>query len=189
MSPKHFYDDFNSTGIDTSGKTGSEQVSKGEDKYQLKPSILNGKFTRRLKANFLDTENLSEVIASKIAQNFADSGHIPELDIVSHNNNAGIIIASKYIPNVQCELSYFNDPKKLNKKRMVKINSKPNNNCVSIADQPILKQDLADAIAISILVGDHDINPGNMIVYKDSNNQNRIARIDLGHSFNDLIKG
>ncbi len=189
MASKYFYEDFNNTGVDTSGKTGSKQTTIGKEKFQLKPSILDGKFTRRLKANFLDTENLSEVVASKIAFNFANKGSIPEVGIVSHNNNHGVIIASKYIPNVECELSHFNDPKNLNKKRKVNVDHISQDGSVSIENEPRLKQDLADAIAISILVGDHDINPGNMVVYKDDNKENRIARIDLGHSFNDLIKG
>jgi hypothetical protein len=52
---------------------------------------------------------------------------------------------------------------------------------------PILKQGVADAIAISALVGDHDVNPGNMIVMT-KNGQISIGRIDYGHAFKDLMR-
>jgi hypothetical protein len=51
----------------------------------------------------------------------------------------------------------------------------------------LLRQDLARAIAVSVLSGDHDVNPGNMVVVKDKDGRERIARIDFGHAGNDLI--
>lgn len=45
------------------------------------------------------------------------------------------------------------------------------------------KQAICDGIALSILVGDHDVNPGNFLKLKNR----EIARIDYGHAFNDLI--
>ena len=50
----------------------------------------------------------------------------------------------------------------------------------------ILRTDLAKAIAFSSLVGDHDVNPSNMMVITHEG-ENRIARIDFGHAFNDLL--
>ena len=49
-----------------------------------------------------------------------------------------------------------------------------------------LKNELATAIALSAVVGDHDVNPGNMMYIKNKGKE-RIARIDFGHAFNDLI--
>lgn len=54
-------------------------------------------------------------------------------------------------------------------------------------DDESLRKDLAKALAVSILSGDHDVNPGNMIVMKDKEGKSRIARIDFGHAFNDLL--
>lgn len=53
----------------------------------------------------------------------------------------------------------------------------------------LLRKDLATALAVSILVGDHDVNPGNMMVIKDDQGRERIARIDLGHAFHDFLGG
>lgn len=50
----------------------------------------------------------------------------------------------------------------------------------------LLRKDLARAIGVSILSGDHDVNPGNMVVVKDTDGRDRIARIDFGHAANDL---
>lgn len=50
------------------------------------------------------------------------------------------------------------------------------------------KQAICDGIALSILVGDHDVNPGNFLKLKNGEIANgEIARIDYGHAFNDLI--
>lgn len=57
-----------------------------------------------------------------------------------------------------------------------------------VEDLRQLKKDLCKAIALSALVGDHDINPGNMIVFVDTEGKLRIGRIDFGHALNDLIK-
>jgi len=53
----------------------------------------------------------------------------------------------------------------------------------------LLRKDIATALAVSILVGDHDVNPGNMMVIKEKDGQKRerIARIDLGHAFHDFL--
>ena len=48
-----------------------------------------------------------------------------------------------------------------------------------------IRQGLARSIAISALVMDHDVNPGNMIVVGSP--YETVARIDYGHAFNDLL--
>lgn len=53
-------------------------------------------------------------------------------------------------------------------------------------DDELIRKDLAKAIGVSILAGDHDVNPGNMMAVKNEG-KTRIARIDFGHAFNDLI--
>lgn len=53
----------------------------------------------------------------------------------------------------------------------------------------INKPELYDALASSIILGDHDINPNNFYAIFDKKTKEvRIGRIDLGHAFNDLIK-
>jgi len=51
------------------------------------------------------------------------------------------------------------------------------------------KKELYRAIKISILLGDHDLNPGNFFSIKnEATGVNYVGRIDLGHAFNNLIK-
>ncbi len=53
----------------------------------------------------------------------------------------------------------------------------------------INKTELYNALASSIILGDHDINPNNFYAIFDKKTKEvRIGRIDLGHAFNDLIK-
>ena len=49
-----------------------------------------------------------------------------------------------------------------------------------------LRKDISRGIAGSIITGDHDINPGNFIVVTQGG-KDRVARIDFGHAFNDLL--
>ncbi|MGL5742544.1 MAG: hypothetical protein ACRCXC_08320 [Legionella sp.] len=59
-----------------------------------------------------------------------------------------------------------------------------------------LKYSLMDAIVLSSVLGDHDVNPGNMLVvtnneFDDDSEEIKqrscVSRIDLGHAFNDLL--
>lgn len=50
-----------------------------------------------------------------------------------------------------------------------------------------LKKSIAQAIAASALVGDHDVNPGNIMVVGTADGGVRAARIDFGHALNDLL--
>ncbi len=57
---------------------------------------------------------------------------------------------------------------------------------ISGLENAALRRDIAKGIAGSIINGDHDINPGNFVVVtKDG--QDRAARIDFEHAFNDLL--
>ncbi len=64
---------------------------------------------------------------------------------------------------------------------------------IKIEDTPqvvfINKIEFYNALASSIVLGDHDINPNNFYAIFDKDTKEvRIGRIDLGHAFNDLIK-
>lgn len=64
---------------------------------------------------------------------------------------------------------------------------------IKIEDKPqvvfINKIEFYNALASSIVLGDHDINPNNFYAIFDKDTKEvRIGRIDLGHAFNDLIK-
>jgi len=51
------------------------------------------------------------------------------------------------------------------------------------------KKQLFQSMKLSMLLGDHDVNPGNLYVtYNKLETQARVCRIDYGHAFSDLIK-
>lgn len=206
------HSDFDVTSAqNTGGLTGSKRVKKDGINYQLKPSIKDNKFTRRVKAGFTDKENFGEVIAATVSRALTGSGDIdkaelvPEVSLV-HQTDQGtnkdrVMVASKYLANVEKgtidEYAKHREGGNVQtEKRHVKVSGvatkeKPMKDTWGIggdgAENRQLRKDLAKAIAVSALSGDHDVNPGNMMVVKDGNGQKRIARIDFGHAFNDLI--
>lgn len=186
------------------GVTGSKTVeAKNGDSYQLKPSILsrNVASIRRNKANNTDRENFGEVIAATVGRAVMRSDEadvtelVPKLSLVYDKNQNKVLVASKFLPNVvQPSLDkYAQEIRGVSiTKRHVKVSDKSaGNGILDISGDntvnKVLRQDLGHAIALSVLVGDHDVNPGNMIVIRDNKDQHRIARIDFGHAQNDLL--
>jgi hypothetical protein len=206
-------DEFNENAAENSGGlTGSKMVPNkqeitgktlsGENTYQfyqLKPSILAAKFLRRLKAGGTDRENFGEVLAAEVSRALTDSEHVeivPKVFLVNDKKNGQTLIASRYLKDVVGgNLDEF--AKKIRDVeldgRHVKVtgNSESTKGNLGIGgdsdSDKLLRQDLARAIAVSALSGDHDVNPGNMMVKSDEEGKTRIARIDFGHAFNDLL--
>lgn len=201
----------------TGGVTGSSRVTHGlgdrKHFYQLKPSIKDNHLDRKLKVRFTDSfgvtdrENIGEVIAAAIGRAIipdADNGDtplVPEVDLVYDEENARVLVASRYLVTHSTEKP-FNKPltldeyaetlgAKFKKKKHARISFDPDDEVhqkVAVITEQSARQDLANAIALSILVGDHDINPGNMVVVKDKEGNVRVARIDFGHGFGDLTR-
>lgn len=183
------------------GQTGSLRVKgarNDENLYQLKPSVLQNKYSRQIKAGFSDRENFSEVIASFMGRAFLSDEMIPEVSLVYDVEKKRINVASRYLVSDAPEY-----PKTLDdyaESLGVEIPSRRRHVIVQFEKMPkalkgefslsihteIPKQDLCDAIALSAMLGDHDVNPGNFIVLKKQE-QFRIARIDFGHAFNELL--
>ena len=184
--------------LNTGGVTGSIRVvreTKGSKHfYQLKPSILSNKFLRRLKAGDVDRENFGEVIAAKIGrsilQNPDGSEAVPDVSLVYDPKNKQVSVASKYLTGKKVrtldDYAQEQNPKIEFKRHATFVDgTKP----ISAGQYNIsgdkhkeFRQGLANAIVVSALVGDHDVNPGNMMAV-----DNNVARIDFGHAFNDLL--
>jgi hypothetical protein len=64
---------------------------------------------------------------------------------------------------------------------------KPNALDISGEENELLRQDLCDHLAMAASMGDHDVNPGNMMVIKDANGNDRLGHIDPGHAYNNQI--
>lgn len=199
----------------TGGVTGSKKVKKNGKDYQLKPSIQDASFIRRTKAGGTDRENFGELIAATISKSivgqYQDIELVPEISLVYDEERKKILIASLYLSNVVGTLDSFakEDKKVMVSDKHVKVSAEleikdnfnlgikqttlnfENDEQTAYPElnnsNAILRQDLAQSIALSALCGDHDVNPGNMLVVKDQQGNNRIARIDFGHAFNDLL--
>jgi hypothetical protein len=181
------------------GKTGSKRVKDKVDgaNYQVKLSILDAAPVRQIKAGSLDRENFGEFIASCIGRAVTDSDRgtefVPRVSLVYDKERHRCLVASRYLPDV--EVGNLNDYAHKVKGAEIHDNQvfvstrrQKNGYCYIGGDQDrLLRADLARAMAVSALVGDHDVNPGNMMMIKDDSGAVRVARIDFGHAFNDLL--
>ncbi len=164
------------------GATGSVKAQHQTSKWygQLKPSIKSKGFfnLRRRKVGGLDVENFAELIGAKVAYSVMgeEEKHlVPEVSFLVDKETKQVGVVSRYLANVKGPLLEDKDTQ------------------LVVTDNPSTKKDheinetekkgVCKAIALSILVGDHDINPGNMLKISDD----KIARIDYGHAFNDLL--
>ncbi|MDX1916565.1 MAG: Sca4 family protein [Rickettsiaceae bacterium] len=163
--------------------------------------------------------NISDVLSKSINLNSAELS--PEVSLVTGGtNNSHIYIASRYIRDGVGDLDTAS-PKYLGVKKRRKDKShvglvllpkdasdahiKALNELGYVALRPgyttdvkdtnishdTLIKDICQSIALSALSGDHDLNPGNLILVShqktDQTKELRVARIDYGHGFNDLL--
>jgi hypothetical protein len=208
-------EDFDhSTAQSVGGLTGSERVKLQGHNYQLKPSILDNSFIRKTKAGSMDRENFGEMISAAVSRAVTGSDQpgnpelVPEVALVYDDGKkkdkasgeivkvreARVKVASKYLNNVQGNLNEYAEKQGIEiKGAFVKVSTNPMAQGAGLdlsgngEDKKILRKDLAIALAVSAFSGDHDINPGNMLALKDAEGRMRIARIDFGHAFNDLL--
>ena len=182
-------------GVSTGGVTGSKRVKRNGKFYQVKPSILDAALKRRLKAGSTDRENFGEVISSTVARSMLvqEGGleYIPEVEL--ELNGGKVSISSRYIENVMGTLDDISD--RAGRKHIkISFEEAPEKKEAGVlyigGDNPanvVLRKEIAQAIAISALNGDHDINPGNLIGFSGPDGKPHVARIDFGHAFNDKL--
>ena len=198
MKLRTFFDEKNKAS--TGGVTGSARVKgKSDNKfYQLKPSILDNSWDRRVKSKRTDRENFGEVIASYIGIGLLGRDEVPEVSLVydSGSKKKRVLIASKYLegdPEGVRDLDTYARKQGFNlKKKHVEIisgnQSNPEHGQIALGDEQMIdRKSLANSLVLSAIVGDHDVNPGNMIV-KTRDGVTTISRIDFGHAFNDLLR-
>lgn len=180
----------------TGGQTGSVRVRGATDGsyYQYKPSVLDNKMSRRLKAGFTDRENFGEVIASFIGRALLSDEVVPEVSLVYDKANRRVAVASKYLGEGSTlddfafdTIGISRSPERshvLLTSGCVKTNEVAQ---LSLDQYPELpKSDICDSLALAAMVGDNDVNPGNLVVLKRDHGY-QVARIDLGHAFQDLL--
>lgn len=193
------FEEFNiGSAVNTGGVTGSIKVARVTQNssafYQLKPSILSNAFFRRVKAGGVDKENFGEVIAAKIGRSILQhpdgSEAVPDVSLVYNSKNGQVSVASKYLTGTKVrtldDYAKEQNPKIKFKKHATFVDGTKRVSAgqynISGDKHKEFRQGLANAIAISALVGDHDVNPGNILAV-----DNKISRIDFGHAFNDLL--
>ncbi len=183
------------------GVTGSVRVEREGKYFQFKFSILDllPINLRRIKAEGSDRENFGEVFSGRVARSML--GNLaPEVSLVYGGLKKRIAIVSQYLDDVY-KGTLDNYLESINgafdrKHARIVLQTKGNfipkekqdKAALYLDENSPLAESLADALAISALLGDHDVNPGNMIVTKDPNSDNlRVGRIDFGHACNDLL--
>lgn len=164
-----------------------------------------------------DHENFGEVIVNSITRSLTKSdvkGNpqvVPKVFLVTDKERGRVLAASEYLNNVQGTLDEYANKKdgvkqpekiikKATKKRKAKIKkehvkisfldkSNPEKHKFGLAgdDRALLRQDIADGMAINFLSGNHDVNPGNFLVTKE-NGLDRARAIDAGKGFNKLLE-
>jgi hypothetical protein len=186
------------------GVTGSKRVQRtGGGYYQVKSSILDNSIKRQLRAGSTDQENFGEMIASKLARSLVikDSNSfeaVPDVSLVYNEDTSRVAVASKYlgkegekVRTLDAYVREKNSALRNEKKHITFVDGKANpakgEYDISGNANASLRKDIALGIAASIIVGDHDVNPGNFVVVSQKDGTDRAGRIDLGHAFNDLL--
>lgn len=191
--------EFNTTSKElTGGVTGSARMKGIDGKYyQVKPSILDNSQIRRLKAGGTDRENFGECIASFAGRALLGPGNIPDVSLVYDPDRKKVGVASKYLEGDANGVRTLDEYALQNGVKFAKgsrhvvcvsgVEANHEQNQMSLDHDLIaIKQNLANAIVTSAIVGDHDVNPGNMLVITRNGHLSAV-RIDLGHAFNDLL--
>lgn len=188
-------------GEDRGGKTGSKALTSNIDTktYQLKKSIKDSTPSRKVKSGWTDRENFGEVIASAVAREITNSDNevelVPKVALVYDKEKKRCLVASRYLNGVKGTLDNYGESKgvEVQKGSHVRVDlrteattEKHDKLYLGGEKNSQLRRDLSRNIAVSSLSGNHDVNPGNMLVVSTAETD-RIALIDLGHAFNDLL--
>lgn len=197
--------DFVSTDAETAGKSGSKQVKDNESTlYQFKVSG-NNKFFRSLITDRDQADLLAEFMASRLLQGMLKSDEdgpeiAPQVDLAAADNGKGFFVTSRYINNTKDKRGQYEH---VDLSKIVQVGTGGQKISHTFLDSSHARYDKADdkeysinkkdyyrGLSASIILGEHDVNPGNFVIIKPINEekQPRLARIDMGHAFNDLIK-
>jgi len=149
-----------------------------------------------------DNELIGETIASIVSEHITDSNQegnfviSPDVRFVFNDEKRHLNITSKHLKDVIAtsldEYAIKKGGAEKGKAKHIKISFNPEGpktgkDSWNISTNQSMKEDIANAIALSVLNGDHDVNPGNMVVIKDEKGNPRVSRIDYGHALHDLI--
>ncbi|MEZ0386991.1 MAG: hypothetical protein ACAI34_07995 [Verrucomicrobium sp.] len=174
------------------GATGSGQAQFGRHLYQVKGSVEHSEWKRKFKSGEMNHENYGEVIASNISRAMvSDKNHVPDVALRHDQGKSEAMVTSRYLQGGLGTLTevYVKNvgplPQGQGKHAKIHLDSdKPSGDGVMRLGATS-SHDIRRNIALSALMGDHDVNTGNMIMLADGH----VGRIDFGHAFNELICG
>ena len=134
------------------------------------------------------------MIASFIGRALLSDDVVPEVSLAYDKANRRVAVASRYLG----EGSTLDDfafekigiPRSPERSHVLLTSGRVKTNEVAqlnLDKHPeIPKSDICDSLALAAIVGDNDVNPGNLVVLSKANRY-QVARIDLGHAFQDLL--
>lgn len=177
--------------------------------YQLKDPIVGQSFAKQVRAKLTDRENIAELAAGTLVRAFVSAEDFylyPEITAYYNHDNPDFYlgqfyIASKYLEGdsggVRNLDEYVNENlpsnQSVNTKRKhakffagTEIQTEVKAIGLDSAMMKPLRKWICKALVNSAILGDHDINPGNLMVVT-LYGRTRVGRIDFGHSFNDLL--
>lgn len=196
-TPSHStgWDKFEGVKLESSGgATGSGRAKIGNLLFQVKSPAQGGRF---MKAGFSNAENYGEFIASNIAKALMGQNHqdkVPTVDLRLNTATKDVNVTSQYLKGGTGDLKAKYESESGGKlprgQKHPKIDLRPTDQPGQSGNgtlqlDPKGSQDIRRNLALSALLGDHDVNPGNMIALSDGG----VGRIDFGHAFNDLTQG
>lgn len=156
----------------------------------------------RIKVGSHDAPNYAELICGRLISVLlspeSQQRRGPKINQVYDPVKCTMLLGSRYLENVQDNLEQFARTQTgyQGKRRMViSLAAAPAQGPKSehywyLGDKPqfaLLKNDLQAILAARAIIGDHDVNPGNMVVVKEENAY-RLKPIDFGHGLNSLIR-
>lgn len=188
------------SGTASGGVTGSSKMEADiggtSSSFQLKKSILDASSSRRRMDGGKDHENFGEFIASQIGRHVLGSA-VPEVFLVPDKEKNRVMVASKYLNGALGTLDEYAEKDGVSQRKkfsVLKKKPKKEHVIVTFGESDAynhkygLKEkhrtDVARSMAYNVLCGNHDVNPGNLIVTNDG-----ICPIDFGKAFNKLITG
>ncbi len=203
-----------SKGLDESAANEGQSVVPKNTLFQLKlPIRFNKYFHRRWKVDYLDTANYSELIAARIGEELYPSKATPLLvprvsfvyDVydVYDGNGSNVFVASQYLTShsekdskdesgVRNLVQYTDELPGTTRNGLFKYYNYVKNPSSKPQDFPVdelapqTKSGVARALVLAAVLGDHDVNPANIMIVKRGG-QDIVGKIDFGHGLNGLL--
>ena len=208
-------DFISSLGQGVGGVQGSQRMPDHENyNHQIKPGSAGNVLRELIGGAIIEATADSAKLAPQDDQIGGEESKLaPENRLVFDANTGKVLLDSRYLDNVVGDLNAFAKKKGITitgKHVNISFEAQPENPLpgylyVGGAEYAALRDDLAHAFAEAALAGNHDLNPGNMVVVTravvdgegtmqydektgEPKTELRLALIDPGHALNNRLK-